>query len=79
MMPNKEYKTEFSGDPNAHPIPEFSESMTGKCLCGSITVTIRDKDLFTKPRGHLWFVSSAQQRERRLTDHTTIKPLRKLP
>jgi hypothetical protein len=27
--------------------------MSGSCLCGSITVTITDKELFTKKRGHL--------------------------
>ncbi|GAM86008.1 hypothetical protein ANO11243_040180 [Dothideomycetidae sp. 11243] len=32
---------------------ELGDSMTGSCLCGSIQVTIRDNDLFTRPRGHL--------------------------
>jgi len=27
--------------------------MSGTCLCGSIKVTITEKDLFAKPRGHL--------------------------
>ena len=47
-MPNQ-----LTGDPNSHDTSEFSESLSGSCLCGSITVTINDKELFTKPRGHL--------------------------
>jgi len=47
-MPNA-----LTGDPNSHDISKFSDSLSGSCLCGSITVTITDKDLFTKPRGHL--------------------------
>lgn len=50
------YKSTWTGDPNAHPLSSFSDSMTGSCLCGSITVTIHDTELFTKPRGHLWYV-----------------------
>ena len=42
-----------TGDPKQHDPSEFSESLSGSCLCGSITVTISDKDLFKKPRGHL--------------------------
>ena len=42
-----------TGDPNQHDVSKFSHSLSGSCLCGSITVTITDKDLFTKPRGHL--------------------------
>ncbi|KAI0111252.1 Mss4-like protein [Nemania sp. FL0031] len=41
------------GDPKDHPISEFGEGLTGTCLCGSIRVTIHDKELFTRPRGHL--------------------------
>lgn len=41
------------GDPKSHPIDEFKDGLTGSCLCGSITVTLKDKELFTKPRGHL--------------------------
>lgn len=44
---------ELTGDPNRHPVTEFSEGISGHCLCGSIHVTIRDKELFTKRRGHL--------------------------
>lgn len=47
-MPN-----EPTGDPKSHDPSEFSEGMTGSCLCGSITVTIKDSELFSKPRGHL--------------------------
>lgn len=42
-----------TGDPKQHDTSEFAEGMTGSCLCGSITVTIKDKELFSKPRGHL--------------------------
>ena len=41
-----------TGDPKSHDVSEYSESMTGSCLCGSVIVTIKD-NLFTKPRGHL--------------------------
>jgi len=47
-MPNQ-----LTGDPNSHDVSEFSKSLSGSCLCGSITVTINDDELFTKPRGHL--------------------------
>ncbi|KAF2737692.1 hypothetical protein EJ04DRAFT_460775 [Polyplosphaeria fusca] len=43
----------LSGDPKSHPDSEFADGLTGSCLCGSITVTIHDKELFTKKRGHL--------------------------
>lgn len=42
-----------TGDPNAHPPTKFQDGMSGSCLCGSITVTINDSELFTKKRGHL--------------------------
>ena len=42
-----------TGDPNAHPSSKFSSGMSGTCLCGSVTVTINDSELFTKKRGHL--------------------------
>lgn len=41
------------GNPNDHPITEFDKELKGTCLCGSISVTIRDPELFTRPRGHL--------------------------
>jgi len=41
------------GDPKAHPLAEFEHGMTGTCLCGSVRVTIRDNELFTRRRGHL--------------------------
>ncbi|KAL1304022.1 hypothetical protein AAFC00_000463 [Neodothiora populina] len=44
---------ELTGDPNQHDPSNFAESMSGTCLCGSIKVTINDKELFTRPRGHL--------------------------
>jgi hypothetical protein len=42
----------LTGDPKQHDLSFFKKSITGSCLCGSITVTIND-NLFTKPRGHL--------------------------
>ncbi len=42
-----------TGDPNAHDVSKFADGMTGSCLCGSITVTIKDNELFSKRRGHL--------------------------
>lgn len=44
---------ELTGDPNRHDPSEFSESLSGQCICGSIHVTITDNELFTKRRGHL--------------------------
>ncbi|KAJ3577622.1 hypothetical protein NPX13_g2943 [Xylaria arbuscula] len=44
---------EPQGNPNDHPITEFEKELKGTCLCGSISVTIRDPELFTRPRGHL--------------------------
>lgn len=52
---------ELTGDPNQHDPSKFSESLSGSCLCGSITVTITDKDLFTKPRGHLCHCSNCRK------------------
>lgn len=43
----------LTGDPKQHPDSDFAESLSGTCLCGSIKVTIHDKELFTRPRGHL--------------------------
>ncbi|KAK5172233.1 uncharacterized protein LTR77_003871 [Saxophila tyrrhenica] len=44
---------EPTGDPKSHPTSEFANGITGSCLCGSITVTINDNELFSKQRGHL--------------------------
>ena len=44
----------YTGDPKQHDPAKFAaEGMTGSCLCGSIRATIKAKDLFSKPRGHL--------------------------
>ncbi|KAF2236890.1 hypothetical protein EV356DRAFT_497831 [Viridothelium virens] len=42
-----------SSDPKSHPDSEFAQGMTGACNCGSITVTIKDPNLFTTRRGHI--------------------------
>jgi hypothetical protein len=47
-MPNP-----ITGDPNARDVSQFANGLTGTCLCGAIRVTIHDKELFTKRRGHL--------------------------
>ena len=47
-MPN-----EPKGDPKTHLNDELKDGMTGSCLCGSITVAVKDSELFTKRRGHL--------------------------
>lgn len=49
------------GDPNGHPIAEFEQGLTGTCLCGSIRVTIKDKELFTGRRGHLCHCSNCRK------------------
>ena len=41
------------GDPASHPISTLQEGMTGSCLCGSIKITVKQKDLFNKPNGHI--------------------------
>jgi hypothetical protein len=43
----------LTGDPKQHDLSSFKDSLSGSCLCGSITVTIHDNELFSKPRGHL--------------------------
>jgi hypothetical protein len=43
----------LTGDPKSHPDSELASGMSGHCLCGSIHVTIKDPDLFSRRRGHL--------------------------
>ncbi len=44
----------FTGNPNDYNTAELNEKgITGSCLCGSITVTLTQKDLFAKPNGHI--------------------------
>ncbi|KAH9815683.1 Glutathione-dependent formaldehyde-activating enzyme [Teratosphaeria destructans] len=47
-MPNQP-----TGDPKQHSTDKFADGISGSCLCGSITVTIQEKGLFDRPRGHL--------------------------
>lgn len=42
-----------TGDPKQHHPSKFADSISGSCLCGSITVTLNEQGLFDKPRGHL--------------------------
>lgn len=42
--------TPLTGDPSTH---DKTDTLVGSCLCGSITVTIIDSELWTKKRGHL--------------------------
>ncbi|TKA83790.1 hypothetical protein B0A55_00055 [Friedmanniomyces simplex] len=51
----------LTGDPKQHPPSEFQDSLSGSCLCGSITVTINDSELFTRPRGHLCHCSNCRK------------------
>jgi hypothetical protein len=44
---------ELTGDPNSTNLSQFTETLSGTCLCGSIEVEIHDRELFTKRRGHL--------------------------
>ncbi|KAF2760268.1 hypothetical protein EJ05DRAFT_474161 [Pseudovirgaria hyperparasitica] len=40
--------------PSEVPVSRFENELTGSCLCGSISVSIQDKELFVgKKRGHL--------------------------
>ena len=43
----------LTGDPKDHDPAEFKDGMTGKCLCGSIVVTLKDPSLFDGRHGHL--------------------------
>lgn len=43
----------LTGDSKQHDPSSFANGMTGSCLCGSIRVTIKAQDLFSRPRGHL--------------------------
>ena len=51
----------LTGDPNQHDTEKFKDELTGSCLCGSITVTIADNDLYTKQRGHLCHCSNCRK------------------
>lgn len=42
-----------TGDPKQHDASKFKDGMSGTCLCGSVTVHIKDNELFDKKRGHL--------------------------
>ncbi|KAI8932472.1 hypothetical protein NX059_010657 [Plenodomus lindquistii] len=44
---------ELTGNPNTHDVSEFAGGLSSSCLCGSIHVTIKDSELFSRPRGHL--------------------------
>lgn len=56
-MPNP-----YTGDPKAYdPEKDFNGELQGSCLCGSINVTIKDPDLFTKPRGFLCHCSNCRK------------------
>jgi hypothetical protein len=52
---------ELTGDPKRHDPLDFSDSISGSCLCGSITVTLTDNELFSKPRGHLCHCSNCRK------------------
>ncbi|KAF2198410.1 hypothetical protein GQ43DRAFT_457854 [Delitschia confertaspora ATCC 74209] len=43
----------ITGDPKSHDISEFSNGITGTCLCGSISVTIHDPELFNGKKSFL--------------------------
>lgn len=45
----------------SHNLSRFADGVTGACLCGSVRVTIHDKELFTKPRGHLCHCSNCRK------------------
>ncbi|KAI1353964.1 Mss4-like protein [Xylaria sp. FL0043] len=49
------------GDPKDHPVTEFEQGLQGTCLCGSISVTIHDPELFTRRRGHLCHCSNCRK------------------
>lgn len=56
-MPNP-----LTGDPKAYnPETDFHGTLTGTCLCGSITVTITDPELFSERRGHLCHCSNCRK------------------
>lgn len=50
--------TPLTGDPSTH---DKTDTLVGSCLCGSITVTITDSELWTKKRGHLCHCSNCRK------------------
>lgn len=52
---------ELTGDPKQHNLNQLNDGMTGTCLCGSVTVHIKEKGLFDKPRGHLCYCSNCRK------------------
>lgn len=51
----------LTGDPKQHDPATLNNGMTATCLCRSIEVTILEKDLFTKQRGHLCSCSNCRK------------------
>ena len=43
----------LTGDPASSPISNFEDGITDSCLCGSITFSITQQDVFTKANGHV--------------------------
>ena len=43
----------YKGDPASYPPESLHDGITGSCLCGSISITITELDLFSKPNGHI--------------------------
>ena len=44
---------DLTGDPKSYDASQFAEGISDTCLCGSVRVTIHDRDLFTRRRGHI--------------------------
>lgn len=38
----------------------FSEGMTGSCLCGGITIILK-QDIFSRPNGHICYCNSCRK------------------
>ena len=52
----------YRGDPKDQDVSKFADGMTGECLCGNIKVTIKKKDLFTRPNGHLCHCANCRKK-----------------
>lgn len=46
--------------PNDFTSDTFSEGMTGSCLCGGITIILK-QDIFSRPNGHICYCNSCRK------------------
>ena len=64
----------LTGDPTSYPLSDFEEGMTGTCLCGAVTITINQKDLFTKPNGHVCHCANCRKSSGSMASNVFMLP-----